>query len=232
MPTRLLAVDTCSEVCGVALAVDGEIKNELIVNQGGTHTKNVMDAVDALLRISRSSIDGMDAFAVTQGPGSFTGLRIGISTVKGLATAMDKPMVGISSLDMLAHQACGNTPLVCALMDARRNEVYWRVYRRSDQGLSPLTPEKVGPAVEVASHIQDACFMIGNGTREYRKTLEPLLKVKVTWARDGENGLRPSMLARLGWRKFERGDTLSADAFRPVYLRKSDAELNRRRLEG
>ncbi len=229
MPTRLLAVDTASEICGVALAVDGTVGCELIVNHGGTHTKTVMHAVEAVLKTTRLTIPEIDAYVVTQGPGSFTGLRIGISTVKGMASAMDKPMVGVSSLDVLAHQAPGDTPLVCSLMDARRNEVYWCLYRREAQGVIPLEQAQVGPAKKIARYIDSVCLMIGNGTHAYRHVLEPLLKDRARWIPENDNGLRPSMLARLGWEKFRQGDVEDVNIFSPVYLRKSDAELSHRR---
>lgn len=225
MPIRMLAVDTASEICGVALAVDGKVGCEIIVHHGTTHTKTVMQAVDAALKSCRLTIAQIDIFAVTQGPGSFTGLRIGISTVKGLAVAMNRPMVGVSSLGVLAHQAAGDTPLVCSLMDARRNEVYWSLYRRRVNGLVPVVAEQVGPAIEIADHIDAECLLIGNGIRTCRLVLEPLLNERAQWAAEEHNGLRPAVLARLGWEKYLEDGGRDVNSVGPVYLRKSDAEL-------
>ena len=223
---KLLAVDTATQSCGVAIVADGWLQAELILNQGGTHTKQILATIDAALKLSGSLPEQVDAFAVTRGPGSFTGLRIGISTIKGLAFATGKPIVGISSLDVLAHQVGdGDTALVCSMIDARRNEIYWRVYRRKSDGLDALSDEQVGPIEELARQIDDSCFFVGNAVSEYAVQLPSLVKQKVQWASDACNTISPSVLARLAWQRFEQGDVDDVGCFAPVYLRRSDAEL-------
>ena len=224
---KLLAVDTATEVCGVAIVEDGRVTADLSLNGGVTHTRSVMAAVEGLLRTTRLTVSDIDLYAVTRGPGSFTGLRIGISTIKGLAVASAKPMVGVSSLEVVAHQAPEGTPLVCALMDARRNEVYWCLYRRQDNQLVPQSDETVGAAEGIAAHIDDACFFIGNGLVQYRAVIERALQRPAVFADHEDLGIRPAVLARLAWKRFQNGYVDDVSTFAPVYLRKSDAEISR-----
>ncbi len=227
MPTSLLAVDTATEICGVAVAVDGQVKAELILNRGITHTQSVLSAIDAVLGMTGMSSGEVDAYSVTRGPGSFTGLRIGISTVKGLALAAGKPLVGISSLEVLAHQASGRVGLVCPVMDARRREVYWTLYQSNPDGITAILTERVGPVAEIISHIYKECEFIGNGVPTYRSKLQPSLKHPARWTDHEGNSLRPAVLARLAWQRFQEGRMDDIRTFAPVYLRKSDAELHR-----
>lgn len=227
MPSCMLAVDTATEICGVALVADGRVLSELILNRGETHTKSIMAAIDAILCINNMNATAVDAYAVTRGPGSFTGLRIGISTVKGLAMATGKPVVGVSSLEVLAHQASGQSPLVCPVMDARRNEVYWSLYERKGLQVSSITAEQVGPASELADRIDADCFFIGNAVPLYRSKINSQLKHPAQWANDETNGIRPAVMARLAWDRLQNGKIEPPQTLTPVYLRKSDAELQR-----
>lgn len=228
MSTCILAVDTATEICGVALAIDGQVKTEMILSQGVTHTQSIMVAIESVLAMSRMDVGAIDVYAVTRGPGSFTGLRIGISTVKGLALASARPMVGISSLEVLANQAPGCSDLICPIMDARRNEVYWTLYRRTGADkISTAMGEQVGPVSAMAESIESACYFIGNGVAQYRNTIKQLIKAPAQWAADASNGIRPSVLARLAWQRVRNGEIDDIRTFSPVYLRKSDAELSR-----
>lgn len=228
MSACLLAVDTATEICGVALVVDGLVKAELILNHGVTHTQCVMEAIDTVLSISSTNIRAVDAYAVTRGPGSFTGLRIGISTVKGLALAAGKPIVGVSTLEVLGHQASGDDILVCPLIDARRNELYWTLYRRDDVGLSPVLDEQVGSVDTIAGKIDGPCYFIGNGVAQYQSRLKKKVAQPTHWANEALCGIRPSVVGRLAWRRFLEGNVEDLSKFTPIYLRKSDAELSRK----
>lgn len=227
MVTSLLAVDTATEICGIALAVNGHVKTELILDRGLTHTQSVLSAIDAVLDIAGVAAGDLDAYAVTRGPGSFTGLRIGISTVKGLAMATGKPLVGISSLEVLAHQSAGCADLICPVMDARRREVYWTLYQRNPDGLAAIMEERVGPIAEITPAIGRECEFIGNGVPKYRSELQKSLRYPSRWTDHEGNALRPAVLARLAWQRFHDGETSDTRTFAPVYLRKSDAELHR-----
>ncbi len=223
---QLLAVDTATERCGVALAADGHTQAEVVLDHGGTHTRHIMTAIASVLDRAHVELAAIDAFVVTRGPGSFTGLRIGISTVKGLAVATGKPMVGISTLDVLAHQAHTESQLICPVIDARRQELYWSLYANGPKGVQPRTPETVGPADQIPAVIDTSCFFIGNGVPLYQKQLQAQIHSPIQWASPEQGRLQPAVVAHLGWQKFKTGRTDDAATFGPVYLRKSDAEIN------
>jgi tRNA threonylcarbamoyladenosine biosynthesis protein TsaB len=227
----ILSVDTATQVCAVALSVDRNVPVELILRHGQTHARNVMGAIDTVLKLARTDILEVDAFAVTQGPGSFTGLRIGISTVKGLALAAGKPVIGIGTLDVLAHQAPAGTELICTMLDARRNEVYWALYRRhADRHLTLQTPQ-CSRAVDVIDHIDATCCFIGNGSCLYASDIQKRLRFPAQWAPDEQHSLRPAVIARLAARMLENNSFTEAAELMPLYLRRSDAEINRPQAE-
>ena len=168
----------------------------------------------------------LDGLAVTVGPGSFTGLRIGISTIKGLAHALDKPVVGISSLDVLAWQCADRSYLICSLLDARKGEVYSATYRYSDDTLTRKSPEIASAPETVVQKIKAPCVFIGNGAQLYRRNIIRLLGDLAHFAPKSQNIIRASSVAFLSMQKFEKHDTVAAADLVPHYIRKSDAELN------
>jgi tRNA threonylcarbamoyladenosine biosynthesis protein TsaB len=226
----MLSVDTSTERCGVAIIVAGRVQAALSLNHGETHSRFLLDAIDSLLALSRMALDDIDAYAVTRGPGSFTGLRIGISTVKGLAFATGKPIVGVSSLEVLAGQAGEDADLVCTLMDARRNEVYWCIYRRQGGILRPVTDEQVGAVDDMIDRIDGPCIVIGQAAALYAEKIAKSAKHAVRWAPVICNDIHPSMVAELAWKRFQQGQWDDVETFVPVYLRKSDAEINREKI--
>lgn len=223
---RLLAVDTATDICGVAIYREGNVEAQEVLNHGETHTRHVMAAISTVLDRAGVALAAIDAFAVTRGPGSFTGLRIGISTVKGMALATGKPMVGISTLEILAHQAQGQAKLVCPIIDARRSELYWSIYRQGRQGIQPHTRECVGPADDIPRQVDAPCLFIGNGVMLYRQQLEAAIPFQTSWTSQEQGCLQPSVLARLAHQKIDAGMHDDVMTFGPVYLRKSDAEIS------
>jgi tRNA threonylcarbamoyladenosine biosynthesis protein TsaB len=222
---RILAVDTATEVCGVAVWEDGRVAAEVCADQGVTHARVLVEAIRSVLDTCGLHPADLDAFVATQGPGSFTGLRIGISTVKGMAAAVSKPLVGVSTLSVLAYQAPAGTPYVCPMVDARRHEVYWSVYRRNDSGLMLVGPERAGTMADVQIEGEGECLFIGNGARLYAQALKERWLQRARLADVRLHALQPGVLASLGARRYLAGDIEQAHGFSPIYLRKSDAEL-------
>lgn len=223
---RLLALDTATETCGIAFLVDGHMKVELNLSHGQTHAKHLMSGVEAVLNMAGVPLNDVDAFAVTRGPGSFTGLRIGISTIKGLALAMGKPVVGISSLEVLAFQAESSQEWICPMIDARRREVYWSLYQRREGELEQIEPEQVGPADVAAEKIKGPCRFIGSGALAYRPLIEEKVNHFIHWGSGYSDTINIGWVARLAWERFSQGDVDDVGDLGPVYLRKSDAEIN------
>lgn len=221
---RILAVDTATEICGVAIMIDEEIVSESTTPQGRTHAQGVMDTIRRALVQSGTTVADLTGLVVTRGPGSFTGLRIGISTVKGLAAAAGKPIVGVSTLAVLAHQAPDSAHWVCPMIDARRNEVYWSLYERQAGSILRVCPEQVGIPEQIKEKIDQPCLFIGNGARRYATRIEQCLSFPVLLADERCDIPRPGTLARLGMQRLKRNQFDDPHPFSPVYLRKSDAK--------
>lgn len=221
---RILAVDTATEICGVAIMIDEEIVTESITPQGRTHAQGLLETIRWALVEAGTTIADLTGLVVTQGPGSFTGLRIGISTVKGLAAAIGKPMVGISTLAVLAHQAPDSAHWVCPMIDARRNEVYWSLYERQASNIVRAHREQAGIPEQIKESLDAPCTFIGNGARRYATRIEQCLPYPVTFADEQCDIPQPGTLARLGMQRLKRKQFDDPHSFSPVYLRKSDAK--------
>ena len=224
---RILAVDTATKSCSVAV-IDGQtLLAEAIVITGETHSKHLMNLIHQVLQISHVSLKDIDGFAVTRGPGSFTGLRIGISTVKGLAASSGKPVVGVSTLDALANQADATPCLICTVIDARKEEVYFGRYRRIDGVLIKDTAEQVLPIVNAIEGIRESSYFIGDGSLTYKPAiLETIGEDRAAFAPRYHHTIRGATVANLGLERFKRNDVDDVSTFSPRYIRKSDAELN------
>ena len=223
---KILAVDTSTTSCSVAVVEQYSLLSEATIVREQTHSKHLMDLIHTVLDFSGLKLADMDGLAVTRGPGTFTGLRIGISSIKGLAVAAAKPVVGVSSLEALAMQCAGSEYLVCPLIDARKGEVYFSRYRFQDGVLKREVPEKVLPPVQAVSDIQEACLLVGSGAVLYHDELMETLAEKAFFALPGQNTIRASTVAYLSIKKFVQNDIDDAAAFVPSYVRKSDAQIN------
>jgi tRNA threonylcarbamoyladenosine biosynthesis protein TsaB len=223
---KILAVDTATKSCSVAIIDDGTLSAELTTRDDQTHSKHLMELIHKVLGISGFSTGELDGLAVTIGPGSFTGLRIGISTIKGLAYALDKPVVGISSLDVLAWQCADRSYLICPLLDARKGEVYSATYRFKNDTLSQKSPEKATSPEAAVQKIKEPCVFIGNGARLYRRNISTVLDELAHFAPKSQNIIRASSVAFLSMENFETRKTVEVAGLVPHYIRKSDAELN------
>jgi len=166
------------------------------------------------------------ALPVTSGPGTFTGMRIGISSVKGFATALGKPVVGVSSLDALAMQASFFPYLICPFIDASRGEVYFSRYKFRNGHLKKETDEQVSPPEKAVFGPNEACLFIGDGALLYQKTILNKMGKSAFFASSFQNTIRASTVAYLSMDRFKNEDTDNVGIFVPNYIRRSDAELN------
>ncbi len=224
---KILGVDTASKSCSVGLLDNDALLAEITLVSGKTHSIHLMGLIENVIRLAGLTLKDLDGFAVIQGPGSFTGLRIGISTVKGLAFASGKPVVGISSLDALAMQAYAVSSLVCPILDARKGEVYSCLYRVHDGVLKKEITERVGPVETVVSVIREPCLFIGDGALAYKDQLVDHLGRSANFVPACHNAIRGSTAARLGMERLNNHEEEDVAALVPHYIRKSDAELNR-----
>ncbi len=219
----LLGVDTATQTCSVALAEDDDLKVELTVGHAQTHARQLLGMVHETLERGGLTVDRLDGFAVTVGPGSFTGLRIGISTIKGLALATGKPVVGISSLEALAGQFPGSSKLICPWIDARKQEVYSAMYRWDGDLLKMVSSPRVASPDAVLEDVSEPAIFVGNGASLYSSLISERLGNVATFCPPPMNMLRASLLVYLGFRIFSTETAHSPHSITPVYIRRSDA---------
>jgi len=224
---RILALDTASKTCSVALMQDRDLIAEWTFGNGRTHSTHLMEMIEQALRIAGLEVSDVDGFAVSRGPGSFTGLRIGISTIKGLAASMEKPLVGVSSLDALALQAAHFPGLICAMLDARKAEVYVAQFRFSEGRMQKLGPERVCAPLDAVSDIDEPCLLISDGAVAYAEDICRALGKNAQMASSVDNAIRASCVARLAYERLCVGDADDLAGFEPLYIRKSEAELKK-----
>jgi tRNA threonylcarbamoyladenosine biosynthesis protein TsaB len=184
-----------------------------------------MDLINTVCRIADLKAEDVDGFAVTIGPGSFTGLRIGISTIKGLAFSLGKPVAGVSSLDALAWQCAQSAYLICPLLDARKKEVYACRYRFKNNELKKDDTEKVASPAEAVRGIREPSIFVGDAAQMYREKISAELGELAHFAAWGQHTIRASSIAWLSMTGFNRKQTDDVALLVPHYIRKPDAEV-------
>ncbi|MGS0765424.1 tRNA (adenosine(37)-N6)-threonylcarbamoyltransferase complex dimerization subunit type 1 TsaB [Syntrophomonas curvata] len=228
----ILAIDSATPVAGVALMNDGRLIKEEFSNYKKTHSETLMLMVDRVLSECECTVNQVDVFAVTTGPGSFTGLRIGLAAVKGLSMAVGRPVVGVSTLDTLAHNICAGEALVCPLLDARKQEVYCGFYDVAGKLPLPLlepmacSPEEfLEYALKAAAkHAKNRIVLLGDGYYPYTEFFVEKLGKRLVVPPPHLMLPRASALAGLGADKFAKGLVEDIIQLRPSYIRLSEAE--------
>jgi len=226
---KILALDTATPSCSVAILDDGSLLAELTRGNSTTHSRHLMGLINTVCSIADLKAGDVDGFAVTIGPGSFTGLRIGISTIKGLAFSLGKPVVGVSSLDALAWQCAQSDYLICPILDARKKEVYACRYRLKNNVLKKAGAEKVASPAEAVRGIREPSIFVGNAVQLYRENISDELGELAHFAAWGQHTIRASSIAWLSMTGFYRQQTDDVAMLIPQYIRKPDAEVKSRR---
>ena len=224
---KILALESTAVAGSAALVEDEKVLGEFYCNTALTHSQTLMPMVEQLLACTRTALEDVDLFAVTAGPGSFTGVRIGVSSVKGMAMALEKPCCAVSTLEAMACGASMVEGLVCALMDARCGQVYTALFRVSGGRVERLTKDSAVSAAEAAAACAawpgEKLYLAGDGAAlcaplpEFRALDAVLLPEPVRYQR--ASGAARAALAMAG-----RGEVLSADRLAPIYLRVPQAE--------
>ncbi len=220
----VLAVDTASKSSSVAILDGQSLVAETTLVRSETHSRHLMDMIDGVMRLAAIRPAQMDFFSVTVGPGSFTGLRIGISAIKGLAVACAKPVVGISTLDALAEPFSNGNGIICPMLDARRGEVYFSRYRVQGGRLNKEIDEQALPPSAVLAGIHDPCLFIGDGAQAYRREIIAALGDRAAFGTSDQNTVRAAVVGLLAIRRFEQDSVSDPARLIPSYIRKSDAE--------
>ena len=224
---KILALESTAVAGSAALVEDEKVLGEFYCNTALTHSQTLMPMVEQLLACTRTALEDVDLFAVTAGPGSFTGVRIGVSSVKGMAMALEKPCCAVSTLEAMACGASMVEGLVCALMDARCGQVYTALFRVSGGRVERLTKDSAVLAAEAAAACAawpgEKLYLAGDGAAlcaplpDFRALNAVLLPEPVRYQR--ASGAARAALAMAG-----RGEVLSADRLAPIYLRVPQAE--------
>ena len=229
---KLLAIDTSGLVASAALLSDGELQAEYMTNFKKTHSQTLLPMIAQLQEMLQLDLTSLDAIALAEGPGSFTGLRIGAATAKGLGLALEKPLIGVPTVDALAYNLTGCAGLICPLMNARRNQTYTGIYRFSGTQMITERAQCCIPLGEILTDLNargETVMFLGDGVPEFRPQIEEGCTVPFAFAPPHLSRQRAGAVAALAAIAYVRGDLVSADDFAPVYLRLSQAE--RERLE-
>lgn len=213
---KVLAVDTTSERESVALADDLVVRAEARVRAAG-HSRQILSAVEFVLRSAGVAADEVDGYAVTMGPGSFTGVRVGLSTVQGLALASGKPCLGVSTLDVLAATIAGEAPTLVAMVDAARaGQVFAAVY---DAEARPREEPRSEAAEAIVGRVEGALAVIGDGADRYRAEI---LSRRPDARFPPRDLYLAGALARLAVPRLAAGEGTAPGVLRPLYLRAAD----------
>lgn len=226
---RILALDSSGLVATVAIVENDQTIAEYTVNYKKTHSQTLLPMLDEIVKMTELDLSTIDAIAVAGGPGSFTGLRIGSATAKGLGLALDKPLIHIPTVDGMAYNLFGNTGLICPIMDARRNQVYTGIYRfeKDFEVVEEQMAISVQELIEKLNQYREKVTFLGDGVPVYGKQLEEGLTVEYCFAPAHVNRQSAAAVGALGMRYFAEGKIESARDHQPDYLRLSQAERER-----
>lgn len=224
---RILALDSSGMVASVAIVEEDQMIAEYTVNYKKTHSQTLLPMLDEIIKMTQIDLSTIDAIAISSGPGSFTGLRIGSTTAKGLGFALKKPLISIPTVDALAYNLYGNHQYICPIMDARRNQVYTGLYEFIDGKLNVVKEQRaigIEQLVEELNELNREVIFIGDGIPPYANILNNTLTVPFSFAPAHLCRQRAGAVGMLGIEYWKVGQIQSAEEHKPEYLRLSQAE--------
>lgn len=227
---KILGLDSSGLVASVAVVQEGNLLAEYTVNYKKTHSQTLLPMLDEIVRMTELDLNEIDAIAVAAGPGSFTGLRIGSATAKGLGFALGKPLIHIPTVDGLAYNLWGSRDLVCPLMDARRNQTYTGLYEFVDGKMRIIREQcavAIDEIIDYVNHEERPTVFLGDGVPVFREFIGENCKAPFQFAPAHMNKQRAASVASLGLLYFQEGKYETAAEHRPDYLRLSQAERER-----
>lgn len=229
---KILAVDTSATAASVAVAEENKLIGEFSINTALTHSQTLMPMVDELLNNTGLSVNDIDAVAVNAGPGSFTGVRIGVAAVKGIAFPKNLPCVSVSTLESMAYNMLGNDCIVCSVMDARCSQVYNALFRVKGCTVTRMTDDRALSLTDLKNELQninEKVVLVGDGAVLCSKFLGEELE-NIMLAPFNNRIQTASSVAYAAFEKINNGETVKADELMPVYLRLPQAqrELNKK----
>jgi tRNA threonylcarbamoyladenosine biosynthesis protein TsaB len=227
---KLLAIDSSGMVASVAIVTEDTLLAEYSVNYKKKHSQTLLPMLDEIIKMTELDLSEVDAIAVAAGPGSFTGLRIGSATVKGLGLALGKPIVPVPTLEGLAYNLHGTDKLICPMMDARRDQVYTGLYEFNENELYTLCKQRTAAVEDIIKEINRLgrqVIYLGDGADAYREIIKDTTEVDYHFAPIHLNRQRAGAIGALGITYFKQNKIESAAEHVPIYLRLSQAERER-----
>ena len=220
-----MGIDSSTPQSSAALLRDGQILDQAEVSKNSTLSNQILYLVDKVLTKSGTSFNDIDGLCLTTGPGSFTGLRVGASLVKGLLLATSKPFVKISTLEATALQAMPSNDNICAILDAKKKEVYTACFQPNSGGLARLTPDQAVTPDQLCKEIKEPTIFIGNGLDSYGALLVERLGANFKSTHKVAPFTVAACAARLAEKHFESDKCFDLSQLNIKYIRKSEAEL-------
>ncbi len=224
---KILALDSSGLVASVAIVEDDNLLGEYTMNYKKTHSQTLLPMLDEVAKMIELDMNSLDAIAVSKGPGSFTGLRIGSATAKGLGLALNKPIVSVPTIDAMAFNMWGAKDLVCPIMDARRQQTYTGLFEFKDGKMNTIIEQSVLMIEEIIEKINEIgkkVIFLGDGVDVFKDYIKENIKVPYEYALANNNKQRASSVAVLGEIMFKEGKAELASEHKPDYLRLSQAE--------
>ena len=225
---KILGIETSSKVCAVALSENDKIIKEKILEDENTHSVKLMPLVDELLKETKTELKDIDLFSCDKGPGSFTGIRIGIATVKAFLDATNKKAVGVSSLEILAYNST-NDGIICSIIDARNNNVYCGFFERKDniiKQIGKLKFDTIENILEESKKMKSKITFIGDASKSYKEQIIETMKKQAIFEEEAANKLNARNINLIAYIK--RDEAVDTNKLLPDYLRKSNAERQKK----
>jgi tRNA threonylcarbamoyladenosine biosynthesis protein TsaB len=227
---KLLALDSSGLVASAAIVTEDALLAEYTINYKKTHSQTLLPMIEEIVTMLEMDLSEVDGIAITAGPGSFTGLRIGSATAKGLGLALNKPIIPVPTLDSLAFNLYGTDKLICPLMDAKRNQVYTGLYEFNGEHFKVLKEQAAIGVEEIINEINligREVIYLGDGASVYKEILKNGTRAAFQFAPVHMDRQRAGSVGALGIRYFQLNQFESAEKHEPVYLRLSQAERER-----
>jgi tRNA threonylcarbamoyladenosine biosynthesis protein TsaB len=223
---KILALETSTKMGSIALTDDSNLVGEYQIPIKESYSEVLLPAIEHFLNICDIPIHTIDAFALAQGPGSFTSLRIGMSVIKGFSMKTKVPVIPIPSLDGLAHNLCYSNHLICPLMDARKGEVYTAFYKRQEGALTKISADMVLSPEKFMDEIDEKVVLLGDGAILYKDLIQKRLQGQAHFAPLNLTYPRASAIAHLAFEKIRTVKVVENTALlTPLYVRRPEAEV-------
>lgn len=219
---KILAIDTSSEICSTAILEDEKLIDKNNLENGKTHSENLMPLIDELLKRNNLSVNEIDLFACSVGPGSFTGIRIGVASIKPMAEVLNKGVASVTSLEALARniETSNSNATIVSLIDARNSQVYCGIFNNKYELKENYIADDINIVIESLKKYENI-ILVGNGAILHKEILENNINI-LEFSKNNKQSAES--IGKMAYQKYLKNDICTADTINPIYLRKSQAE--------